>query len=284
MQAAQTTSGDLDSKRTNDSPSLDVPALESVGRAPAVLIPALAGSHVRRGLGILRQAYEYAADVDASPRQFAVKLAEARLFGLSLSDLRWLVLKGLVEPLIETTLPNEGERSFRVIQTLQFPKRTAFVLTPAGFAASKGEASRDEVSRDEVSVGRPASREPVANRPEQSRPEQSRPEQSRPERSRPERIRPIVPHWDADLQELRLDGLLLKRFKVPAPNQEIVLSVFQEEGWPVRIDDPLPPAVDQNPKRRLHDTIVSLNRTLRCPRIRFLGDGSGEGIRWTTVE
>ena len=93
----------------------------------------------------------------------------------------------------------------------------------------------------------------------------------------------VVPHWDADLQELRVNGLIVKQFKVPAPNQEMVLAAFQEEGWPTRIDDPLPPQAEQDPKRRLHDTIVSLNRTHKHRLIRFMGDGSGEGVRWTIV-
>ena len=43
---------------------------------------------------------------------------------------------------------------------------------------------------------------------------------------------------------------------------------------------PLPPQVGQDPKRRLHDTINSLNRKQKARLIRFQGDGSGEGVRW----
>ncbi len=92
-----------------------------------------------------------------------------------------------------------------------------------------------------------------------------------------------MPRWDGDLQELRVSGVIVKQFKVPAPNQEMILSAFQEENWPVRIDDPLPPAHDQDSKRRLHDTIVSLNRNHKSRFIRFMGDGTGEGVRWTLV-
>jgi hypothetical protein len=92
-----------------------------------------------------------------------------------------------------------------------------------------------------------------------------------------------VPHWDPDLQELRVNGLIVKQFKVPAPNQEMVLAAFEEERWPLRVDDPLPPQADQEPKRRLHDTIVSLNRSHKHRVIRFTGDGSGEGVRWALV-
>ena len=58
---------------------------------------------------------------------------------------------------------------------------------------------------------------------------------------------------------------------------------FEEESWPPRIDDPLPPHPDLMPKRRLHDTIKSLNRNQKNHVIRFMGDGTGEGIRWGLV-
>ena len=89
-----------------------------------------------------------------------------------------------------------------------------------------------------------------------------------------------VPVWDCDRQELRWGGTLIKQFKVPSPNQETILAAFEEEHWPPRIDDPLPPQMDQEPKRRLHDTINTLNRNQKNALIRFLGDGSGQGVRW----
>ena len=58
---------------------------------------------------------------------------------------------------------------------------------------------------------------------------------------------------------------------------------FEEEEWPPRVDDPLPPQRDLEPKRRLHDTLRSLNRHQQNTLIRFKGDGTGEGIRWTLV-
>ncbi|MEM1068041.1 MAG: hypothetical protein AAGG48_25470 [Planctomycetota bacterium] len=91
------------------------------------------------------------------------------------------------------------------------------------------------------------------------------------------------PTWDRDLQELRVGEVIVKQFKVPAPNQETVLAVFEEEGWPVCIDDPLVPDENIDPKRRLHDTINSLNRNQRTKSIRFHGNGSGSGIRWELV-
>ena len=90
----------------------------------------------------------------------------------------------------------------------------------------------------------------------------------------------IVPHWNADVRELAFHGLVIKRFRRPARNQEAVLSAFQEESWSQRVDDPLRQEDGKDPKRRLHDTINALNRNQKENLIRFFGDGTGEGICW----
>ncbi|MCG8450929.1 MAG: hypothetical protein MI725_15285 [Pirellulales bacterium] len=89
-----------------------------------------------------------------------------------------------------------------------------------------------------------------------------------------------LPVWDSERKELRVDGQLVKRFRTPAPNQETVISAFEEESWPARIDDPLPPAAEQNCRRRLIDTIKCLNRSQVHSLLRFRGDGTGRGILW----
>jgi hypothetical protein len=91
------------------------------------------------------------------------------------------------------------------------------------------------------------------------------------------------PKWDEQRRQLRVGRVLVKEFKLPSPNQETVLMAFEEEGWPPRIDDPLPPVAQLDPRRRLHDTIKALNRKQKRDLIRFRGDGSGEGIRWEPI-
>ena len=88
------------------------------------------------------------------------------------------------------------------------------------------------------------------------------------------------PCWDHEYRVLRVGRRTVKRYRRPSPNQELVLAAFQEEGWPRRIDDPLPPRGEQHPKCRLHDTIKWLNRRHEYRLIRFLGDGTGEGVCW----
>jgi hypothetical protein len=90
----------------------------------------------------------------------------------------------------------------------------------------------------------------------------------------------LHPHWDSLRRELTLDGQVVKRFRVPARNQETVLMAFEEEGWPAVVLDPLPPQDEQDGKQRLHDTIKSLNRSRLARVIRFSGDGTGEGVLW----
>ncbi|MBU4272473.1 MAG: hypothetical protein KKE86_05040 [Planctomycetes bacterium] len=93
----------------------------------------------------------------------------------------------------------------------------------------------------------------------------------------------LPPRWDATRRELTVDGQVIKRFRVPAANQEAVLAAFEEEGWPPRIFDPLPPRADQESKRRLNETVKALNRSRLARIIRFAGDGTGEGVLWEWV-
>jgi hypothetical protein len=74
---------------------------------------------------------------------------------------------------------------------------------------------------------------------------------------------------------------LIKEFRRPAANQELVLAALEEEGWPAKIDDPLPPTSGIDPRVRLHDTIKALNRHHLHQILRFRGDGKGQGIRWS---
>jgi hypothetical protein len=243
-------------------------AAKASATAPSVEASTPVSARVRNGLRMLLQAYEYAVDVETSLWEFAVERPEMRSHGLTSTDLRWLVMKGWVEQGIETTLPGEARRSFRSTKGLRFTKRTGFILTTLGVEAARGIAGTEfePIEIADAVETRSSVAEAVDGMNAGSR-----------------TATRVVPHWDADLQELRVNGLIVKQFKVPAPNQEMVLAAFQEEGWPARIDDPLPPQADQDPKRRLHDTIVSLNRTHKHRLIRFMGDGSGEGVRWTIV-
>jgi hypothetical protein len=91
---------------------------------------------------------------------------------------------------------------------------------------------------------------------------------------------PGPPRWVGSRRQLWLGPLLVKEFRQPADCQERILAAFEEEGWPARIDDPLPPQSGSNPKQHLHDTITCLNRPQRHPLLHFGGDGTGCGVCW----
>ena len=263
-----------DFRRTTarENAHVDAPISESTTPPPIPHQPPPVPQRIIAGLMFLLQAREYADDVQTDIWDFALELRELRSVELGNSDLRWLVMKGYVEHARETTLPGEPQRSFRRTKGLSFNKKTCFVLTDAGAEAAHALGVFEE--RLDLPHDAPATKPVAAARKAESQ------AQSQASAEPPARV---VPRWDGDMQELRVAGVIVKQFKVPAPNQEMILSAFQEENWPVRIDDPLPPHPDQDAKRRLHDTIVSLNRNHKSRFIRFMGDGTGEGVRWTLV-
>jgi hypothetical protein len=91
------------------------------------------------------------------------------------------------------------------------------------------------------------------------------------------------PCWDDARRQLRFGLVVVKRFRQPAPNQELILQAFEEEGWPPRIDDPLAPVDDQDTKRRLHTTINNLNRSHERRLLHFHGGGDGQTVAWRVL-
>lgn len=213
---------------------------------------------IEAALTALLQALEYAHDLDRSTWEFAVDMASLRSLKLSKSDLRWLVGKGLVETAIEVTMAGDAERSFRKPPAPLFCKKACFILTTAGAKLARELSGRVDVGATNTGLSTIQPPMPkVSPVPE-----------------------PLVPSWDRDRQKLTVGSIVVKHFKVPAANQEAILAAFQEESWPPRIDDPLPPHREQPPKRRLQETIKSLNRNQKRSLIRFAGDGSGQGVCW----
>lgn len=88
-----------------------------------------------------------------------------------------------------------------------------------------------------------------------------------------------TPEWCPTTRILKIAGKVVKHFKWPAPNQEMLITAFAELNWPDQIDDPLP-QTSVCPKRKLHDTIKCLNRNQVHPLIKFRGDGTGLAARW----
>ncbi len=214
---------------------------------------------IRAAILALLEAHEYGQDLERTDWDFALEIGSLRQMNLSNSDLRWLVGRGVIDHAVEVTAPGDPERCFRQSSRLLFLRRTCFVITPQGIALAPllrdGAELADGLPRLQTTTERPRTTWELLGEP-------------------------LVPKWDRDRQQLRVGSVVVKQFKVPAPNQETILAALEEESWPSRIDDPLPPHPDQTPKRRLQETIKSLNRNQRRSIVRFLGDGSGEGVRW----
>jgi len=196
------------------------------------------------GLQQLHSARSYAQELLLEAWDFAVELPSLHSTGLSTSDLRWLICKGYVDHAAEVTAFGTERREFRKLGLLRLSRRTCFVLTDAGL---------DLLTNKSLQSSAPADNAPP---------------------------RSDSPHWDDSKRELRLGDRIVKRFRVPALNQELILAAFQEERWPDYLDDPLPPLPGLDSKRRLHDAIKSLNRHQISPLLRFHGNGRGCGVHW----
>ena len=221
----------------------------------------------------LFEAIDYAEQTKSDYWEFAVELETLHALGLTKNDFRWLVRNGLVEHKREVTLESDDGRSFRPTGDLMFPNGTCFVLTNKGVLLWR-QSSGNPKTNGSANTGKvdPNARMDVNNTNGKLQPNGNQVAAS-------ER-----PCWDSERRVLTLNGTIVKHFKWVAENQEAILCVFQEEGWPFRIDDPLKPSPEQDPKRRLSDTIKCLNRKQCNALIHFRGDGTGEGVVWELAQ
>jgi hypothetical protein len=93
------------------------------------------------------------------------------------------------------------------------------------------------------------------------------------------------PRWIAERRELWFGNTIIKRFRTPAANQETLLTVFEEENWTHRIDDPFPSGHQTvMAMERLRSTVKALNQHHVTPNVvRFEMDGTGQAVLWTPV-
>ncbi|MFO1063089.1 MAG: hypothetical protein U0892_04350 [Pirellulales bacterium] len=204
------------------------------------------------GLLALLAAARYSICLPAQSRQMAVPLAELAAAGFEITDCRWLILQGFLEHLTETTFPGDEERSFR-LGDATVNSRSSFLLTDSGVVFA------------ERMIGDPDSSGVVFQTRYTPTPTTKRDQ---------------TPRWDVERQELWYEGRMIKQYRIPSPNQVAILCAFEEEGWPAKIDDPLPSHPEIDSRRRLNDAIRNLNRSRIVLSIRFAGDGSGQGILW----
>lgn len=215
---------------------------------------------VQQALELLRLADVYAQDAGKDKWQFAVEICRLRDLGMTDSALRWLLCKGTVAHREEITQRDDQQRVFRSLGTCMLTDNTCFILgtVPQELAPVHCVCSSTTYDREVVFSAE----------------------------SHFEAVTPtsILPVWDSMRHELRLGDVIVKRFKHRSRNQEAVLTAFEEEGWPHKVDDPLAPFDECDPKRRLNDTIKGLNHHQLSFLIRFRGDGTGEAVVWELAE
>lgn len=196
----------------------------------------------------LAAARQMAVDCGRPLWDFAVELPRLLELGINHDELRWLIGKGYCDHAYEKDQQNNSKRSFESLGGFSITDRSCFVLTDRGLSVSCViVALCDEVGEVHTIDDEPR------------------------------------PTWDDQRHELRVGSVVIKQFKWRASNQETILTAFEEEEWPPRIDDPLPQDPEIDPKRRLNDAIKSLNRRQKTPILRFHGDGSGQGIYWELI-
>lgn len=275
------------SSTTKTPPSAATPTTAADGQAAIHFSPAF-----QAAMRELVKAYELAVQSHLDPWDLAIEIRELKAIGMTVTDLRWLVRSGYVEHAREVTELEDDGRQFRRTGNLSFAKRTCFVLTASGHLFALALLKDGVLARSRPPNSSEQSAAPAVgmildvssantNAPPTGTPEcADHPEGGGENRN----TKPLLPVWDRVRHELRVEGQLVKRFKCAAVNQETILAAFDEEGWPPRIDDPLPPQEEQDSKRRLNDTIKCLNKNQKHKRICFHGDGTGEGVLWSVAE
>lgn len=212
---------------------------------------------------MLVRAYQYAADTNVDRWEYAIPISEFRYAGVTLSELRWLLFRGLAIHAREVIQDNGQYRQYIRLGIRSFPPDACFVLSDQG-VQSLGK---------QLPV--PAEPKPLHVNGYHAGTLQNGSALKLSANAVP------LPKWDPNKRELTFQGKIVKIFRATAPNQGIILTAFQEEGWAHRIDDPLPPESEQDSRERLRNAIKQLNRKQDNHLLRFCGDGSGKGILWS---
>ena len=207
----------------------------------------------QKALQILLESHDSGVRLRCDPWQFALALRELENQQISVTTIRCLVQMALVAHGLEKTRLKSPYRKLVPVSHLRFTENSSFILT------GKGLDLATSLGHKNGSVnGAAATTQAVS----------------------------WVPSFvvcENGCRELRFAGKVAKRFNAYAERQETILQAFQEQGWAPWIADPLTSSPRQNPKIRLRDAIARLNRRQLHRLLRFQGDGTGRGIRWSQV-
>lgn len=204
---------------------------------------------IRQALHHLFVAHTAAVESGGSLWEHALSLPMFDRLRMRPRELRWLVRHSFAEHRIETA-GQTATRVFRPANGQGMTSLSHFVLTPLGVALA-------------------ASLETTNAAPG-----------TKPGDSGPTSTVRHTSDYAASQRMLIFQSQVVKEFRVPARNQELILLAFEEESWPQHLSDPLPGTVGIDSKRRLNDAIKNLNAHHRIAAIRFHGDGTGMGLMW----
>jgi hypothetical protein len=193
-------------------------------------------------LGLLQRAAALADRRNCDRWELAVELQQLQLAGATITDLRALLLDGVIEAAVETTSPKSKHRQFRKANSLAIPQGACFVISKQ---AVNSEAT---LMPSKILLFTPTNQNQH-------------------------------PHWNKQSQILSFGSEVIKQLRRPSTSQLTILNAFEEEDWAHCIDDPLRPKEGVDPKMRLHSAINNLNRGL-VPVIHFHSNGNGRGICW----
>lgn len=192
------------------------------------------------------QLQQYASQNGYEVTQLAIPYCDFVQWGHDLTQLRVLIVEGILVHLNEVPLSRNGERKVEPRDSLAINSQSSFLLSHT-WQSRLGPWFSDKNSHSATS-------DPAGQK--------------------------CKPVWNLHLRKLTFRDRLIKHFRCPAQNQEAILCAFEEEGWPEHICDPLPPIEACESKQRLHDAIRGLNRSQVNTLLRFGGDGTGEGVVW----
>lgn len=211
------------------------------------------------GLLLLRQAHSHAIQFHCHASATAIEQSTLRLAGVGPEYLQWMVSQGFLQ---ETTYPADSCDGTTIAIRSESKRlrvsKTCWYLSEAGFAWIADFLLQISFLLDVVP--------------------------SDFNRDRAQETHHVMrPHWDARQRRLWMNGVIVREFHRPAPNQEAILAAFEGQVWPHCILDPLPPTWGKNVKKHLNETIDNLNASLTVRLIQFRGDGTGRGVCWTEV-
>lgn len=187
------------------------------------------------------------------PREMPVALAHLRRWWMSDEGLLWMLYQRHVEHVVPCSGESDGKGP-GVVATTRFGEKSAFVLVVAGEAFAWQFLTPVFLAALEGSPFEEA--EALL------------------------RMGSLVPRYDAEERRFTWGRHLLKQFRQPAVNQELIVLTAEELLWPAWFDDPLGRGGVGHPKKRLHDAIQDLNRRQGSYLVHFKGDGSGARVGW----